>query len=112
MLLRRPDLVRADVLASFGDDEQKAVKAAILWAWNNRRVKEMTKRRAAELCGIQAPHFTNIVNGKKHLPPFKINAYEWYMGNRAVSLTIERFRMVRAEESALDLARAMVGVAA
>lgn len=30
------------------------------------------------------------------------------VGNRAVSLTIERFRKVREEESALELARAIV----
>lgn len=107
-LLRGPDWVRSDVLSSFGDDEERAVKAAIKWAWHNRRVKEMTQRVAAEHCGIPAPHFCNIVNGKKHLPPFKINAFEWVMGTRAVSLTVERFRKVREEESALELARAIV----
>lgn len=107
-LLKGPDLVRADILASFGDNEEKATKAAIAWAWNNRRVKDMTKRVAAEHCGIRPPHFSNILNGKKHLPPFKINAFEWVMGNRAVSLTIDRFREMRKEESALELARAVV----
>lgn len=111
-LLKGPDYVRADVLASFGDNEEKAVKAAILWAWNNRRVKSMTQRFAAEHMGIPAPHFACIKNGTKHLPPFRINAFEWVMGNRAVSLTIERFRKVREEESALELAQAIVRVAA
>lgn len=106
-LLRGPDLVRADVLLSFGDNEELAVKAAIKWAWNNRRVK-MDQRVAAAHTGIRAPHFSNILNGKKHLPPFKINSFEWAVGNRAVSLTIERFRKVREEESALHLARAIV----
>ena len=59
--------------------------------------------------GIKPPHFCNILNGKKHLPPFAINAFEWVMGNRAVSLTIERFREIRKEESALELARRIVG---
>jgi hypothetical protein len=106
-LLKGPDLVRGDVLASFGDNEERAVKAAIKWAWNNRRVK-MDQRLAAQHIGIRAPHFSNILNGKKHLPPFKINAFEWIVGNRAVTLTIERFRKVREEESALELARAIV----
>lgn len=107
MLLKSPDLVRADVLSSFGDAEEHAVKAAIQWAWHNRRVK-MDQRLAADHCGIRAPHFSNILNGKKHLPPYKINAFEWIVGNRAVSLTIERFRRMREEESALELARVIV----
>lgn len=108
LLLKSPDHVRADVLASFGDHEEAAVKAAIKWAWLHRRVKAMSQRSASEHCGIPAPHFCNILNGKKHLPPFKINAFEWVLGHRAVSLTIERFRKVREEESALELARAIV----
>jgi hypothetical protein len=107
-LLKGPDWVRSDVLSSFGDNEEKAVKAAIKWAWHNRRVKTASQRLAAAHVGIHAPHFSNILNGKKHLPPFKINAYEWFVGNRAVSLTIDRFRKIREEESALDLARAIV----
>jgi hypothetical protein len=106
-LLKAPDQVRGDVLASFGDNEEKAVKAAIVWAWNNSRVR-MTKASAADHIGIKAPHFSNIINGKKYLPPHKINAFEWVVGNRALSMTIERFRKVREEESALELARAIV----
>jgi hypothetical protein len=107
-LLRAPDHVRSDVLLSFGDDEHRAVKAAIKWAWLHRRVKGMTQRFAAEHVGIRAPHFTNILNGKKYLPPHKLNAFEWVMGNRAVSLTIERFRRMREEDPGLHLARAIV----
>lgn len=106
-LLKAPDPVRADILLAFGDEEERAIRAAIVWAWNNSRVK-MTKNSAAEHIGIQAPHFTNILNGKKYLPPHKINAFEWIVGNRALSMTIERFRKMREEESALELARAIV----
>lgn len=110
-LLRGPDLVREDILRAFGDDEERAVKAAIKWAWMNRRVK-MDQRVAAQHTGIKAPHLSNILNGKKHLPPHKINAFEWVVGNRAVSMTIDRFRNLREEESALDLAKAIVGMRA
>jgi hypothetical protein len=106
-LLKGPALVRLDILRSFGDDEELAVKAALKWAWFNRRVK-MTQRSAAEHIGVKAPHFANILNGRKYLPPHKINAFEWIVGNRAVSMTIERFRTVREEESALGLARLIV----
>lgn len=106
-LLRAPDLVRGDLLASFGDDEERAVKAAIKWSWHNRRVK-MDQSVAAVHIGVKAPHLSNILNGKKHLPPFKINAFEWVVGHRAVSMTIERFRRIREEECALELARAIV----
>lgn len=109
-LLKAPALVREDVLRTFGDDEERAVKAALKWAWLNRRVK-MTQRSAAEHIGVKAPHFANILNGRKYLPPHKLNAFEWIVGNRAVSLTIERFRELRATESALELARAIVGSA-
>lgn len=107
-LLKTPDLVRADILASFGDDEQQAIKAALRWAWNHRRVKTMTQRTAAEHVGMKPPHFANVLNGKKYLPPHKLNAFEWVMGNRAVSMTIDRFRRIREEEAALEIARAIV----
>lgn len=107
-LLKGPDLVHPNVLASFGDDEERAVKAAVRWAWDNRRVKNMTMRSGADYIGVKSPHLANILNGKKYLPPQKLNAYEWVVGNRAVSLTIERFRRVREEQSAMELARAIV----
>jgi hypothetical protein len=107
-LLRAPDPVRDDVLASFGDNEHQAIKAALTWAWNHRRVKNMTKRVAAGHVGVKSPHFSNILNGKKYLPPHLLNSFEWYMGNRAVSMTIERFRRMREKESALELAKAIV----
>lgn len=107
-LLKAPSMVRADVLLSFGDDEERAVKAALNWAWLNRRVK-MTQRLAADHIGIKAPHFANILNGRKYLPPHKLNAFEWIVGNRAVSMTIERFRKTREEAAGLQLARAIVG---
>jgi hypothetical protein len=107
-LLKAPDLVRGDVLASFGDAEEQAVRAAILWAWHHRRVRSMTQRSACEYIGIRAPHFANILNGKKYLPPHKINAFEWIVGNRAVSMTIERFAEIRKREAALELATAIV----
>src|SRR4051812_10969882 len=106
-LLKAPELIRGDILSAFGDDEEVAVKAAIKWAWHHRRVKGMTQSSAAGHVGIQPAHLSNILNGSKHLPPHKINAFEWIVGNRAVSLTIERFRKMREEESALELARAI-----
>jgi hypothetical protein len=107
-LLRAPDPVREDILAAFGDNERQAIKAALTWSWNNRRVREMSKRSAAEHIGIKPPHFTNILNGKKYLPPHLVNSFEWHMGNRAVSMTIERFRRIREKEAALDIARTIV----
>jgi hypothetical protein len=55
----------------------------------------MTQSTAAEHIGIKPPHFANILNGKKYLPPHKLNAFEWVVGNRALSMTIERFRKTR-----------------
>jgi hypothetical protein len=107
-LLRGPDLVREDILAAFGDDETKAIKTAVRWAWDHRRVKGMTQSVASGHIGVKAPHFANILNGKKYLPPERLNAFEWICGNRAVSLTLERFRKIREERSALELARAIV----
>ena len=108
-LLRAPDQIREDILRTFGDEEEKATRFAVQWAWNNRRDKTLDKRTAAMRCGIPGPHFSNIINGKKHLPPHKINAFEWVMGNRAVSMTIERFRLIREEQQAVVIARAIVG---
>jgi hypothetical protein len=106
-LLKAPAAVRGDVLLGFGDVEELAVKESIQWAWRNRRVK-MTQRLAADHIGIKAPHFANILNGRKYLPPHKINAFEWIVGNRAVSMTLERFRKTREEEAGLQLARTIV----
>lgn len=97
------------MLRSFGDDEEPATKFAVKWAWLHRRVKGMDQRTAASYMGIPAPHLSNILNGKKHLPPHKINSFEWVCGNRAVSMTIERFRQIRQEEQALLVAKAIVG---
>jgi plasmid maintenance system antidote protein VapI len=103
-LLRAPDAVREDVLRTFGDNEEAATRFAIQWAWNNRRDKSLTKSTAAERIGIPNPHFTNIINGKKYLPPHKINSYEWVVGNKAVSMTIDRFRVIREQEQTRRLA--------
>jgi hypothetical protein len=107
-LLRAPDEIRDDVLRTFGDEEEKATRFAVRWAWDHRRVK-LDQRLAAAQMGIPAPHLSNILNGKKHLPPHKINAFEWICGNRAVSMTIDRFRQLRREEQALVIAKAIVG---
>lgn len=104
-LLRSPDQVREDILRTFGDEEEGATRFAVLWSWNHRRDKSLDKRTAAQRCGIKASHFSNIVSGKKHLPPHKINAYEWVMGNKAVSGTIERFRAIRERELVAGVAR-------
>ena len=103
-LLRAPEPLRDDVLRTFGDEEEAAVRFAIRWAWDHRRVK-MDQSHAAEHIGIAASHFCNILAGKKYLPPHKINSFEWICGNRAVSMTIERFRTIREKEHSMQLAQ-------
>lgn len=102
--LRSPDPIREDVLRTFGDEEEQATEFSIRWAWDHRRSKGLTQSRAAELIGVAASHFCNILAGRKYLPPHKINAYEWVLGNRAVSMTIERFRLLREQEQTRQLA--------
>jgi hypothetical protein len=104
-LLRAPDPVRDDILRTFGDEEEHATKFAVRWAWDKRRAQEMTQTEAARLMHIKSPHLSNILNGKKYLPPHKLNAYEQIVGNRAVSMTIERFRQIRERELVTGLAR-------
>ena len=106
-LLKAPEAVREDVLRTFGDSEEAAVRFAVTWAWHNRRVREMSQARAAELVGIATSHFSNILAGKKNLPPHKINAYEAVVGNRALTLTLERFRAIRERELVSGLSRAI-----
>lgn len=108
-LLKAPAPLLEHQLLAFGDEEERAVKAAVQWAWLHRRVK-MDQRVAAVHMDIPAPHLSNILSGKKHLPPHKINSFEWICGNRAVSMTIERFRIIREEQHALVLAKAIVSV--
>jgi len=102
--IRGPAPVDAVTLASFGDEEESAIRSAVLWAWRNRRIKGMGLRRAAELCGIKAPHFSNIVNtGIKYLPPHKINQFEWVLGTTAVSQTIRRFSDARQQQLRVEV---------
>lgn len=107
-ILRAPNEVPEDKLLGFGDNEEKATKQAVLWAWLHRRDKTLDQRTAAQRVGVPSSHFSNIINGKKHLPPHKINGYEWCCGWRAVSQTIERFRKIREEQQAMVVARALV----
>jgi hypothetical protein len=106
-ILRAPDPIREDILRTFGDEEEGATEFAIRWAWDNRRVRAMTQATAAEKIGIAPSHFCNILAGKKYLPPHKINAYEQIVGNRAVSMTIERFRQIRERDLVAGLAKAV-----
>jgi hypothetical protein len=93
-----PAAIDAQVLASFGDDEELAIKQAIRWAWLNRRIPSMSQRRGAELLGMSASHFSNLLFRDKYLPPQKLNAFEWMVGNKAVSQTIRRFAEQRERE--------------
>jgi hypothetical protein len=106
-LLEAPAPLLPHQLTAFGDDEEKAIKEAIRWAWTHRRVR-MEQSTASAHMGIPPSHLSNILNGKKHLPPHKINAFEWIVGNRAVSMTIERFRHFREESQVMRLAKAIV----
>lgn len=102
--LKPPAAVDKAVLAGFGDDEEVAVRAALTWAWLERRVRGMTQRAAAERCGIKSQHFSLMLKGSKYLPLSKLNAFEQTVGNTAVSQTIERFRRLRDERLRHELA--------
>jgi hypothetical protein len=102
-LLKGPETLLDRVVGGFGDDEETATRFAVRWAWDHRRVA-MSQNDAATHMGIPASHLCNILSGKKYLPPHKINAYEWIVGNRAVSQTIERFRAIREQEQTRQLA--------
>ena len=106
-VLRAPDQIRDDVLRSFGDEEESATKFAVRWAWDHRRSKSMSQMEAARLMSIAPPHLCNILSGRKYLPPHKINSYEHIVGNRAVSMTIERFRQIRERDLVAGLALAV-----
>jgi hypothetical protein len=103
-LLKKPAPVEPSIVASFGEDEEIAVTNAIAWAWRERRVKPMTQRGAAELLSMKAPHFCNVLSGKKYLPLHKLNAYEELVGNTAVTQTIARFAALRESRLQHELA--------
>ncbi|WP_250481872.1 XRE family transcriptional regulator [Caballeronia sp. NCTM5] len=67
---------------------------AVWLAWENRTIRGMTKRTLAEVCGLYAPHVTNMVNAKAYdskgkkradLPAEKVDEFERVVGNRAIS---------------------------
>ena len=103
--LKSPDRVPDQVVASFGDYEETVITYAVRWAWENRRIRDMTQARAAELMGLTAPHFSNILTGKKYLPAHKINSFESVVGNTAVSQTLQRFRELRSRDMATQIAQ-------
>ncbi|WP_321865691.1 XRE family transcriptional regulator [Paraburkholderia tropica] len=81
---------------------------AVWLAWENRVIRNMTKRTLAELCGLYAPHVTNFVNehafdskGKKRadLPADKIREFEQVVGNQVVS----QWLIHRAELTLLEV---------
>lgn len=104
-ILKAPDPIRDDILRTFGDEEESATKFSVRWAWDHRRAKGMSQMEAARLMGIASPHLCNILSGRKYLPPHKINSYEQIVGNRAVSMTIDRFRQIRERELVNGLAK-------
>ena len=69
--IKRPSQIEETKIAEFGDDEETAIGESIKWAWMHRRIQRMSQRRAAELCGMPASHFSNMVNGDKYPPPAK-----------------------------------------
>jgi hypothetical protein len=96
--LRGPLQVDPAIIASFGEDEEDAVKLAIRWSWDHRRIAGLTKTRFAELCGFKNSHLTNILQGGKYLPAQRINVWESILGNTAVSQTIARFAELRQRQ--------------
>lgn len=72
---------------------------AVRLAWDSRVSPHMTQRTLAELCGLYAPHITDILhreasdakgNKRRELPADKINEFEQAVGNRAVSQYLMR----------------------
>lgn len=102
--IKKPSQIDDAVVLSFGEDEDCAVKSAILYCWNHRRIQRMSQRRAAELCGMSASHFSNILNGDKYLPPQKINQFEWLTGSTCITQTLHRFAKVRERETVQQMA--------
>ena len=102
-LLKSPELIRDDILRTFGDEEETAVKFAVRWSWDNRRIRAMSQHAAAQTIGMPASHFSCVLNGQKYLPPHKLNAFEWVVGNHALSQTINRFAAIREAEQARQI---------
>lgn len=104
-LLKSPDTIRDDILRTFGDDEEAAVRFAVRWAWDNRRIRAMSQHTASTHVGMPASHFSCVLNGQKYLPPHKLNAFEWVVGNKAISQTLARFEVIREKEHSRQLAQ-------
>lgn len=102
-LLRSPDPIREDILRTFGDVEEAAVRFAVRWAWDNRRIRAMSQHSASEHVGMPASHFSCVLNGTKYLPPHKLNAFDWVVGNHALSQTVARFAVIREAEQTRQL---------
>lgn len=96
--IKKPQPIPQEQVNLFGGDEEPAIQQSIRWAWVNRRIQRMSQRRAADLCGMSASHFSNMLQGDKYLPPQKLNQFEWVVGNTAVSQTIQKFRQERESQ--------------
>lgn len=84
--------IEISTIEMFGSDEEQAIAIAIQWAWANRSSKHLSMATAAELMQMPKSHLSNIISGKKYLPPQKINEFQWLVGNKAVTQTILLFQ--------------------
>jgi hypothetical protein len=66
----------------------KSYRDAVRWAWQSRRVRNMTRRTLAEIAGLYAPHVSCYLSddeSKRSLPADKVPAFETAVGNCFVS---------------------------
>jgi hypothetical protein len=76
---------------------------AIKLCWMLRAVK-IDQNTAAAKCEIKPPHFSNILQGKKYLPPNKIRLFQEVMGNLAITQFLAKESGLRVERESREQA--------
>jgi len=76
---------------------------AIKLCWRLRAVK-LDQNTAAAKCEIKPPHFSNILKGKKYLPPNKIVLFQEVMGNLAITQFLAKESGLRVERESREQA--------
>lgn len=71
-------------------DQLHSYRQAVRWAWMQRKRSQMTMRALAEELGSYPSHITDFLNAddapsRKSLPAEKVAAFDYAVGNTAVS---------------------------
>lgn len=77
--MRPPTLLSESEILRIKDEAE-----AVSYCWSMRR-RKVTQKQAASDLGINQGVFSQVLNGKRSMPPNKRILFQWYCGNWALT---------------------------